>query len=393
MRNFSDLELKRMELLTKYSIEFTTIEPTANWLNKAIMDATWSVRNYLKDKRMHNYEDQGQWQESKIKINTYFILSDGLQKSSASLYRPNTKKWDPRIWFTGLKKYADPNDILWLIAFENEIYVINLTQINIELLLNSDNENQFKIIASQFSWESNTIANELLEKLRQLKDLWPIESLVQADTWVGATLEHYLWIDMNSSKQPDYKGIELKAFRLRRWIKKNLFAQVPSWNLSKFKSSAEILSNFWYNRNGDFKLYCTVSAIVANSQWLSLRLDTWWNKLFENSSKSQIWDFVVWELDKLHSRLQEKHNETFWITAKTETINGKEYFTYTQVEHTKWPILSQFDILVERWIITVDHLIKKTPNGRVSEKWPLFKIKPNALGLLFPPSTIYSLEN
>jgi hypothetical protein len=93
----------------------------------------------------------------------------------------------------------------------------------------------------------------------------------------------------------------------------------------------------------------------------------------------------------LHKRLIEKHNETFWIAADSITIDGNEYFQYKKVEHTKKPIVAQFDILLEQGIITLDHLIKRKSTGSVVEKGPIFKIKPNALDLLFPPSQSYSL--
>ena len=114
-------------------------------------------------------------------------------------------------------------------------------------------------------------------------------------------------------------------------------------------------------------------------------------QLIENSDKADIGEFVVWNLETLHSRLLEKHNETFWIAADTLVDDGKEYFQYKKVEHTRKPIASQFEILVGQGIITLDHLIKRTPDGKVVEKGPLFKIKPNSLDLLFPPSKTYSL--
>jgi hypothetical protein len=46
---------------------------------------------------------------------------------------------------------------------------------------------------------------------------------------------------------------------------------------------------------------------------------------------------------------------------------------------------------LEQGIITLDHLIKRNSKGIVVEKGPLFKIKPNSLNLLFPPSNIYDL--
>ena len=244
---------------------------------------------------------------------------------------------------------------------------------------------------TEINSESNSIAEELLLKLKKLAENGPIKSLLDADTSVGRTLETALDIEINSSKNPDYRGIELKSFRKRKGIRKNLFAQVPDWKLSKFKSSAEILNEFGYHRDGDFKLYCTISTQNRNSQGLKLKLDDDIEQLIENSDNPEIGDFVVWSLEKLHKRLLKKHNETFWISAETVKKDGVTYFNYTSVEHTKKPISSQFDILLDQGIITIDHLIKRTKTGGDREKGPLFKIKPDSLGLLFPPSDKYSL--
>jgi hypothetical protein len=115
------------------------------------------------------------------------------------------------------------------------------------------------------------------------------------------------------------------------------------------------------------------------------------NQLLENSDKPEVGDFVSWDLETLHERLLEKHNETFWIAADSLNIDGREHFLFKKVEHTKKPIASQFDILLEQGIITIDHLIKRDGSGKVIEKGPLFKIKPTCVNLLFPPSNHYSL--
>ncbi len=97
------------------------------------------------------------------------------------------------------------------------------------------------------------------------------------------------------------------------------------------------------------------------------------------------------QLTSAINRLLEKHKETFWVAADTIKIDGKEHFQYQEVEHTKKPIASQFDILLDQGIITLDHLIKRNIEGKVVEKGPLFKIKPNSLDLLFPPSFTHIL--
>lgn len=391
MRQLTTLEINRIKLLTEKSVELCLIEPTGTGLEKSIMDATGSVRTYLKANNIHDFELQKQGQESKIQINSFLISPDSLVNSVASLYRPNTKKGDPRIWFKGLGAYSKANDILGIIAFESDLYVLNITQLDLHKLLESKISNPLQDLVNEINQISNEVAEELLILLNKIAAKGPVPAMLQADTAIGRTLETLLGIDINSSKKPDYKGIELKSYRDKRGNRKNLFAQVPDWNLSKFKSSAEILNAFGYNRGEDFKLYCTVSTLVRNSQGLKLKMDSEISQLIENSDKSSVGDFVVWGLETLHKRLLEKHNETFWIAADSVTIGGKEHFRYKKVEHTKKPIVSQFDILLEQGIITLDHLIKRKPTGSVVEKGPIFKIKPNALDLLFPPSQSYSL--
>lgn len=391
MRQLTTLEINRIKLLTEKSVELCLIEPTGTGLEKSIMDATGSVRTYLKANNIHDFELQKQGQESKIQITSFLISSDTLVNSVASLYRPNTKNGDPRIWFKGLGSYSKSNDILGIIAYEGNLYVLNITQLDLHKLIESKISNPLQDLVNEINQISNEVAAELLILLNKIAAKGPVPALLQADTAIGRTLETLLGIDINSSKKPDYKGIELKSYRDKRGNRKNLFAQVPDWNLSKFKSSAEILNAFGYSRGEDFKLYCTVSTLVRNSQGLKLKMDSEISQLIENSDKASVGDFVVWGLETLHKRLLEKHNETFWIAADSVTIGEKEHFQYKKVEHTKKPIVSQFDILLEQGIITLDHLIKRKPTGSVVEKGPIFKIKPNALDLLFPPSQSYSL--
>lgn len=391
MRVLTPSEQSKIKLLTKHQVPLALIEPTETGLKKSIMDATGSVRSFLKENGIHDYDTQGQGPENKVQIDTKIYEDFRIINSTASLYRPQTKKGDPRIWFSGLTKVANPNDIVSLIFFSGSFHIFNLTQLNVESLLNSNLANPLKDLISEISNKANEIAFELLTMLKKVASSGPIPSMVAADTSVGRTLETVLGIDINSSKQPDYKGIELKSFRSSRTNRKNLFAQVPNWSLSKFKSSAEILDAFGYQRGNDFKLYCTVSAITRNSQGLSLKLDSDIKQLIENSDKPEIGDFVVWTLDSLHTRLKEKHKETFWVEADSTYIDGREHFQYSLVEHTKKPITSQFDFLVDQGIITLDHLIKRNSKGKVVEKGPLFKIKSKGLDLLFPPSEKYNL--
>ena len=273
MRQLSAVEISRIKLLTENSVELTLIEPTYTGLQKSIMDATGPVRNYFKEKSIHDFTNQKQGPKNKILVTSYLIETGSLIPSKASLYRPVSKKGDPRIWFKSLPAYVQANEILGIIEFANELYVLNITRIDVEWLLKSKIVNPLQDLVNEIKSISNFVADELLSLLRKVAKMGPVPAMLKADTAIGRTLEKLLGIDINSSKKPDYKGIEIKSYRDKRGNRKNLFAQVPDWSISKFKSSAEILKNFGYARGADFKLYCTVSTLIRNSQGLKLKMD------------------------------------------------------------------------------------------------------------------------
>ena len=155
MRQLSTVEINRIKLLTENSVEITLIEPTENGLQKSIMDATAPVRNYLKEKLVHNYEIQKQGPENKIQIAANLLTDEGLVLSIASLYRPVTKKGDPRIWFKGLTNYAEANDILGIFEFEKMLYVLNITKLDLKKLLDAKRTNPLQELVREINKVSN----------------------------------------------------------------------------------------------------------------------------------------------------------------------------------------------------------------------------------------------
>ncbi|MCK5111167.1 MAG: MvaI/BcnI restriction endonuclease family protein [Arcobacteraceae bacterium] len=395
MRKLTNKEISKVKELSNYSMPFTLIEPTQTALKKGIIDATAPVRRFFSEQNIHDYNLQNKGPDYKIIIkNTFILTNENKIKSKTSLYRPKTKKGDPRIWFSSMPKYADKNDIFAITYLDKCIYLFNITQLDIIKILNSNKSNPIKSLVNQFNENSNAISEELLSKLQAIVKKGPLKAIKVGDTAIGHAIESALEIEQNSSPKPDYKGIELKSYRAKRKSKesrKSLFAQVSNWKQSKFKSSAEILNNFGYQRGTDFKLYCTVSTKVFNSQGLSLKVDVENDLLIEYSEDKKINDFVVWPLKKLKTRLLEKHNETFWISAKSETIKGIEHFHLEKILYTKKPNPSLFQLLIEQGEITIDHLIKRGNDGKVKEKGPLFKISNKGFQILFPKPIEYKL--
>ncbi|MBO6790601.1 MAG: MvaI/BcnI restriction endonuclease family protein [Dinoroseobacter sp.] len=400
LRQLTDIERERMKRLTGESVDITLLQPTRTGLGKSIMDATAPVRNYLKETGLHDFDEQGRGaRENGVKLDAYLLSETGAVETKTSLYKPEakpTKDGDPRIWFYGLTAYAQADDILALTEHEGRIAVINLTRVDVAHVMDVQQSGPLWDILKEIGAEATSIADELLGKLRLIAAGGYVPSVMEtrADTAVGRTLEAALGIAMNARPEPDYKGIELKSYRRKKKSQENrkqLFAKVPNWEISKFNSMTDVLDAFGYFRDGRDRLNCTVSAANVNSQGLTFELDEKAGILNEVSKMTEHGAFASWYLSELRDILKEKHAETFWVGAKVHPIDGLEHFEFTDVIHTRKPIGSQFDILIEQGEITMDHIMKRKDSGRAHERGPSFKIGAASLDLLFPPSKTYAL--
>ncbi|MDE6382445.1 MAG: hypothetical protein K2L57_06205, partial [Muribaculaceae bacterium] len=164
-----------------------------------------------------------------------------------------------------------------------------------------------------------------------------------------------------------------------------------------YKSGREIVKRYGYIPEGynQKTLQVTLSANRPNAQGLGLKVESQKGILEADEfsivtdasgNYPKIEDVATWRLMKLHERLLSKHRETFWIDVETEQRDGHEYFRCTEIEHTKNPLPSQFDILLDQGEISVDFLLcRPSGNGDTYS----FKIKKKARALLFPESEKY----
>ena len=376
-RPLTAYESQNLAILNAAGVESTPLFLTPTGYRKSICDATDLMRGFFVKHGIHNYETQGQGLDNKVFKHVLFLSESGEHPLNMALYRPVTKQGDPRFWVHGWKSFIGADHVLAFFYDVGLPCIINLSTAN---LASPQIQSRLERIAGQI----NRASRELLDMLRELAKS-PIPASCEGDTAIGRAIESALGIPINSSKNPDYKGIELKSKRAGALVRNTLFACVPDWNLSPVKNFNELLARFGYQRGTDVKLYCTVSALRPNSQGLLLSLQDSEKFLWENSRKNGGNEqLMVWPLAKLEERLVAKHKETFWIKAdSTRGAEGNESFLLKSVMHTRNPNIPQFTRLLADGSITVDHLIKRRPSGAVSEKGPLFKLRPNKIPELF----------
>lgn len=400
MRPYNDFEAKNIKFLVDSQVPFATIQITETGLKKSILDATAPVRAYLKETGIHDYELQPQGELGKRLIDTFILTESSRHLTKTSLYRPITKKGDPRLWVNKVRgvKFLNADDIFAIIAYKGLLYTINLTTIDIPAVCKSSISTPLQDLIKQIASIKNSISEELLGLIKdRMADWVQVERF--ADTGVGRTVETLLGIPMNAETTPDYKGIELKSHREASRVRNTLFTQSPEWGISRLKRGKDIVDEYGYIPDGynHKSLHVTLSANRPNPQGLGLMVvpqrglleaDEFSLIKLEDGSFHKIKDVVVWRLQKLHERLLIKHRETFWIEAETKKENGREYFRCSEILHTKNPIPAQFDVLLEQGQITVDFLLCRGSGGDTYS----FKIKSAARGLLFPQSESYNLR-
>lgn len=357
--------------------------PTPTGYDKSIMDAIATVRTLLKETDIHDYYFQEQGPENKARVPSYFVEYNGMVETMASLYRPKTKKGDPRIWFSGLKNYCQPRNLLALTVSRGEIYVFNLSN---DLIRNSLFNNGFVAdVLQQLSYDQNAIARELLWKIKDIHDQGFLPSITPGDPGVGDTLENALSISRNNSELPDYKGIELKASRLTRTTRRgtratrdrvNLFSKVPDGGLSYSDIVREFGRWTWNEAKQEERLSIQNTTFFSkvNSFGLILNIDNNNEEVhicYEDAREHRHM-LSYWYLSTLNKKLLEKHKETFWVKAVSDLRGNREWFRYDIIEHTKNPNTSLILPLIETDKIMIDlagYYKKINKNGRDTLNW------------------------
>lgn len=379
-----------MRAFARHGVEAGFLVPTRTGLEKGIMDAHGQLRAFLYEKGIHDFAAQGQGPGDKVVTEARILAGHGFMPARISLYRPLTKVGDPRIWIYGLQKLAQPGNLIALLVHDGIVHVANVSAPG-ALASMDDPGSALGSLVQAITRKATGPAIELLEKLREISSRGFITTLRDGDTGVGMTLETLLGIAANSSKEPDFKGIEIKAAR-QAPNRNNLFAKTPDWGRSAVGSAAGLLDAYGYDNGEGKRLYCTLRHIPnAQGLYLTVEGSDLLTKFANGDKPMQV---LAWAMKDLRSALEAKHRETFWIKAATRRRDdGREEFHYTSARHTRSPISSNLGPLLQEGKVQLDLLLKfKSRHGRaVRDHGYLFKIHPTKLDLLFPPSVTHDL--
>jgi hypothetical protein len=118
MRKLSRVEQSNADALGDAAL----FHVTRTILNKNIQDCNVALRELLKREKILDYDDL----KAGDKVTLEGVYSDGTE-TKISAYRAKTRG-DKRIWFNGLKNYADADDIMALVIKNGKLVIQNVTQ-------------------------------------------------------------------------------------------------------------------------------------------------------------------------------------------------------------------------------------------------------------------------
>lgn len=144
MRQLTELEQDNVSFLMAKGIPFAIVHLTQNILNHSIFDATSDMRRMLRGSGVHDFSSQTKGSDNKVFIPTHILTFARDIETQTSLYR-STTRGDERMWPGGaILKLTKDNDIIAVLAFEKELYVINISQIDIEMSVRTFLDNPIK---------------------------------------------------------------------------------------------------------------------------------------------------------------------------------------------------------------------------------------------------------
>ncbi len=297
---------------------FTTVRVTKTMIDKNIVDAHVGVRELLFEAGLIDYAKIAQG--DKILAEATLCVNGVVEVRTMSFYRPKTKGGDPRFWLYDGRKVLQDGDLIVLGTVGKHLWVT---------VVRLSSGIRVADVAAQLGWVKEAVNSSLAtlkEKLQSVASLGWVPSMRNGDTGVGFTLESLLGIAANSSKEPDYQGIEIKSKRAGRGGLQTLFTKTPDWNRSQVPGTTALVNQFGYlDRSGRQALYCTVKA-TANPQGFHLRCASVDREVHVMCSRERV---LVYPYDSLRTALERKHPETVFVAAETRFENGQEQFFYS----------------------------------------------------------------
>jgi len=368
-------------LLERYKFVYVPVRLSATMLDKSIIDARTPLRSELHRAGLVDFAVMGQGRENGIEMVVPLVTSMMQDGRKVSFYRPETKQGDPRFWVERLRSVASDGALLLFAFSDSRPSVILVDTANVTGLL----RHCAGALVPRYDEGAQIegTSRVLREKLNELGGEW-FRTRRAGPTGVGFTFESLLGIKANVSQQPDYHGIELKAFRRGSSVGHgklvSLFSKTPDWQPGF--SARRILDDFGYphpKRPGK-AMYCTITTARNGLAW-QLRVDADASRVLGNRERQPIFSYAF---GVLGARLHTKHSATLFVRASSRGEGASEEFRFEEALLCREPSFPSFLSLVEDGSVGLDlTLSEKSAGGQTRDHGYLWRIREGSLNRLY----------
>lgn len=225
----------------------------------------------------------------------------------------------------------------------------------------------------------------LVDKLRRLRlrDYLPVHG--KGTGRYGLSLEHYLNIPQNSSKEADFMGIELKTKHSKAL--QTLFSRVPTRYLA-CKDRNQLVEKFGYfdEKRGRQALY---TSFNNSPDSLGFSLEAKKDRIVVNKKKTEILEY---DDSVLEDAVLLKHNETAYISVSSSRLkDGKTGCRFDQLLYCKAPSLLRFMHMANDGNVYLDFTLSET-EGRVKDHGFLWRVPQDAIEDLYKKTQLIDLS-
>ena len=142
MRYLTEIENQNESFLKERNIHFAKVLMTENILSHHIFDVTQDVVRFLKEEDVHNFDLQKYGE--KTYITSHLLTFKRVVVTNTSVYKAK-KRGDKRMWFgSEIIPLTAPNDIYLILAKAGELYILNMSHIDIMSCCTTDIDNPIK---------------------------------------------------------------------------------------------------------------------------------------------------------------------------------------------------------------------------------------------------------
>lgn len=225
---------------------------------------------------------------------------------------------------------------------------------------------------------------EVIRKLKELKEKGYVKTHRTGSTGIGKTLEDLLGIQENNIPSSDFnEEIELKTARKISSSMLTLFTKAP---LPR-NANSHLLETFGYiteESQGRKILHSTVNGVDYNTLRgvPGFKINVISDKLI--LSTYQHMDIVpYWDREILRKCFESKLPKLVYVKAESKGSNEDEEFWYNEAYLLSGFNFDNFIRLIKEGNVLVDIRIGQYPNGKPHDHGTGFRVHPNKLDLCF----------